>query len=162
MSSKNPKRTPVKSLGTGTIPQANTGTEGRHVTIWRPAGDMVSKLTPDQVDHALERIAGGDSPSAVAKSLGVTVMAFNSRENSDPEFAKAYQAALAASAEADLSEAKAALIEKEDARKLMDYAMWKAEKLEKRYAAKSLISAESITISLTRGVDDAWDSEEDQ
>lgn len=53
-------------------------------------GKVMAKLSEDDWDMALDRIANGDLDSNVMKSLGVTPAALHAKRHRDPEFAKRY------------------------------------------------------------------------
>jgi len=99
-------------------------------------------------DDILSRIAGGERLSSIAQSLGIDKSAISKELRSHPEYQEAYQSFHDARLDKAEMEIEAATdqVNIARARELWKAYSWRAERLDRRYAAKQETSGQSITI----------------
>ena len=99
-------------------------------------------------DSIISQISQGVRLSTIAQTLGITKQAISSQLGNDPEYQAAYQSFH----DARLDKAEGLLesaidqIDIARARELWKAYSWRAERLDRRYAAKQEASGQSITI----------------
>jgi len=99
-------------------------------------------------EEILNRVSQGERLSSIAISLGISKQAISSQLTNDPEYQAAYQSfhdARLDNAEG-LLESATDQIDIARARELWKAYSWRAERLDRRYAAKQEASGQSITI----------------
>ena len=99
-------------------------------------------------DDIISQISQGVRLSTIAQTLGITKQAISSQLGNDPEYQAAYQSfhdARLDNAEG-LLESAIDQIDIARARELWKAYSWRAERLDRRYAAKQETSGQSITI----------------
>ena len=99
-------------------------------------------------EEILNRVSQGERLSSIAISLGISKQAISSQLTNDPDYQAAYQSFH----DARLDNAEGLLESATDqldiarARELWKAYSWRAERLDRRYAAKQEASGQSITI----------------
>ena len=99
-------------------------------------------------EEILNRVSQGERLSSIAISLGISKQAISSQLTNDPDYQAAYQSfhdARLDNAEG-LLESAVDQIDVARARELWKAYSWRAERLDRRYAAKQEASGQSITI----------------
>lgn len=99
-------------------------------------------------EEILNRVSQGERLSSIAISLGISKQAISSQLTNDPDYQAAYQSfhdARLDNAEG-LLESAIDQIDIARARELWKAYSWRAERLDRRYAAKQEASGQSITI----------------
>jgi hypothetical protein len=99
-------------------------------------------------EEILNRVSQGERLSSIAISLGISKQAISSQLTNDPDYQAAYQSfhdARLDNAEG-LLESATDQIDIARARELWKAYSWRAERLDRRYAAKQETSGQSITI----------------
>ena len=99
-------------------------------------------------EEILNRVSQGERLSSIAISLGISKQAISSQLTNDPDYQAAYQSfhdARLDNAEG-LLESATDQIDIARARELWKAYSWRAERLDRRYAAKQEASGQSITI----------------
>ena len=99
-------------------------------------------------EEILNRVSQGERLSSIAISLGISKQAISSQLTNDPDYQAAYQSfhdARLDNAEC-LLESAIDQIDIARARELWKAYSWRAERLDRRYAAKQEASGQSITI----------------
>ena len=99
-------------------------------------------------EEILNRVSQGERLSSIAISLGISKQAISSQLTNDPDYQAAYQSfhdARLDNAEG-LLESAVDQIDIARARELWKAYSWRAERLDRRYAAKQEASGQSITI----------------
>ena len=99
-------------------------------------------------EEILNRVSQGERLSSIAISLGISKQAISSQLTNDPDYQAAYQSfhdARLDNAEG-LLESAIDQIDIARARELWKAYSWRAERLDRRYAAKQETSGQSITI----------------
>ena len=99
-------------------------------------------------DSIISQISQGVRLSTIAQTLGITKQAISAQLGNDPEYQAAYQSfhdARLDNAEG-LLESAIDQIDIARARELWKAYSWRAERLDRRYAAKQEASGQSITI----------------
>ena len=96
----------------------------------------------------IERVSAGERLSSIASALGISKQAISAQLTNDPEFQAAYQSFHDARLDAaeGMLEAASEQIDIARARELWKAYSWRAERLDRRYAAKQEGQQQSITI----------------
>jgi predicted transcriptional regulator len=106
-------------------------------------------------ESILDQIRAGHRLSKIAADLGISKQAINNQLGSDPEYQAAYQSFHDARLDAaeQALESASEQIDIVRAREVWKAYSWRAERLDKRYAAKQELSIEHINMSdaISRG-----------
>lgn len=125
-------------------------------------GRLLPKLSPDQIEWALERIGSGDAMRNICEDLSITPASLYSRAYQDPAFAERFRTAIEIGQHARLDRAERMIlgedgyttgsIERDKA--YLDFAKWMASKLNRgAFGERSPLAGSNIIIQLPDSTD---------